>query len=175
MHAFFLGPNCKALEHVHFLPADGDQSSSMAVVDIKWEKDARDNAKGWDESHTLRSVVAFKIADPDDFTPAKNSEAPQGMATLPRMMVILIPGFPPAKITWTETLARRQMSINSLLHLRKQNELRVKADSSISITATCPNSHLQKKVKCHTVACWSDGFTPANLFLQFETDSETMV
>ena len=33
------------------------------------EESIRDNAKDWDVRQ--RSVVAFKIVDPDDFTPAK--------------------------------------------------------------------------------------------------------
>ena len=55
MHAFFLGPNCKALEQVRFLPADVGKSSSVAEVDIEREQNTRDNARDWDASHKGQS------------------------------------------------------------------------------------------------------------------------
>jgi hypothetical protein len=73
-HGFFLGPNCKAVEHARFLKVGVECSLCAVEVDIEVRLCVSDNEKKWSVYEGQSCIMAFK-ATTDGFTPAKHSKA----------------------------------------------------------------------------------------------------
>ena len=63
MHDFFLGPICKAFEHVHFLPAE-EQDSSLMDKDMFGE-----DKKGQRHKEESLLISAFKVMENGKLSP----------------------------------------------------------------------------------------------------------